>query len=111
MPGINASTVAFGLTKLLDPAIKAKLKTFFVTYGVEPGPEGDRERRVLKALTFGGFAVAGADYLDPVKRMDAGEALYDAKKAGDRSRIASAQQAYDAVMAEIASHQAAAPAK
>jgi len=95
----------------LDPAIKAKLKAFFVTYGTEPGPEGDRERRVLKALTFGGFAVAGADYLDPVKRMDAGEALYDAKKAGDPSRIAAAQKTYDAVMTEIASHKAAAPAK
>jgi phosphonate transport system substrate-binding protein len=95
----------------LDPAIKAKLRDFFVTYGTQSGPEGDRERHVLKTLTFGGFAIAGADYLDPVKQMDAGEALYDAKKSGDPSRIATAQKTYDAVMTEIASHKAAAPAK
>jgi phosphonate transport system substrate-binding protein len=90
--------------KDLDPVIKAKLRDFFLTYGTAPGPDGDRERRALKALTFGGFAAAAPDYLDPVKQMDAGETLYDAKKSGDAARIAEAQKAYDAVMAEIASH-------
>jgi phosphonate transport system substrate-binding protein len=88
----------------LDPAVKAKLRDFFVTYGTAPGPEGDRERANLRALTFGGFAVAAPDYLDPIKQMDAGEALYQAKKSGDKAKIAAAQAAYDAVMAEIASH-------
>ena len=67
--------------------------------------DGDRERRNLKALTFGGFAAAAPDYLDPVKQMDAAETLYDAKKAGDPARIAAAQKAYDAVLADIAAHQ------
>ncbi len=97
--------------KDLDPAIKAKLRDFFLTYGTAPGPQGDHERQVLKALTYGGFRAAGADYLDPVKQMDAGEALYDAKKSGDPAKIADAQKAYDAVMADIAAHRAAAPLK
>ncbi len=93
--------------KDLDPAIKAKLSHFFLTYGTAPGPDGDRERRNLKALTFGGFAQAAPDYLDPVKRMDAAETLYDAKKAGDPARIAAAQKAYDAVIADIGARQPA----
>ncbi|HLI66392.1 MAG TPA: phosphate/phosphite/phosphonate ABC transporter substrate-binding protein [Caulobacteraceae bacterium] len=90
--------------KDLDPVVKAKIRTFFLTYGTAPGPEGDRERANLKALTFGGFAAAGDDYLDPIKQMDASATLYAAKKTGDPQKIAAAQQAYDAVAAEIASH-------
>jgi phosphonate transport system substrate-binding protein len=88
----------------LDPAVKAKLRDFFLTYGTAPGPDGDRERANLKALTFGGFAAAPPDYLDPVKQMDASETLYDAKRSGDPGKIIAAQRAYDAVMAEIAAH-------
>jgi len=88
----------------LDPAIKAKLKTFFLTYGAQPGPEGDHERQVLKALTYGGFRAADPSYLDPIRQMDAGETLYEAKKAGDPQKIVDAQKAYDAVMAQIAAH-------
>ena len=90
--------------KDLDPVVKAKIRTFFLTYGTRAGPEGDRERANLKALTFGGFAAAGDDYLDPIKQMDASATLYAAKKTGDPQKIAAAQQAYDAVAAEIASH-------
>jgi hypothetical protein len=39
--------------------------------------------------------------------MDAAETLYDAKKAGDPARIAAAQKAYDAVLADIAARQPA----
>ena len=92
--------------KDLDPAIKAKLRDFFLTYGKAPGPEGDRERANLKALTFGGFGPAGDDYLDPIRQMDAGQALYEAKKSGDKGKIAAAQAAYDAVMVQIAAHKA-----
>ncbi|HLK24641.1 MAG TPA: phosphate/phosphite/phosphonate ABC transporter substrate-binding protein [Caulobacteraceae bacterium] len=90
--------------KGLDPVVKAKLQRFFMTYGTAPGPEGDRERANLKALTFGGFAPAPDDYLDPIKQMDASEALYEAKKSGDRGRVIGAERDYDAVMAEIAAH-------
>ena len=90
--------------KDLDPAVKAKLQHFFLTYGTAPGPEGDRERANLKALTFGGFALAGDDYLDPVKQMDASEALYEAKRSGDRGKIIAAQRDYDTVIAAVAAH-------
>ena len=93
----------------LDPAIKAKLKTFFLQYGTAPGPQGDHERAVLKGLTYGGFRPADPAYLDPIIRMDASESLYEAHQSGDAGRIAAAQQAYDAAMAQIASHAAAAP--
>jgi phosphonate transport system substrate-binding protein len=92
--------------KDLDPTVKAKIRAFFLSYGTAPGPEGDRERANLKALTFGGFAAAGDDYLDPIKQMDAGETLYGAKRGGDPAKIAAAQRAYDAVMADIAAHKA-----
>jgi phosphonate transport system substrate-binding protein len=92
--------------KDLDPQVKAKLKTFFETYGQAPGAEGDHERAVLKGLTYAGFMPAGPDYLDPVIRMDAGETLYEAKKSGDPAKIAAAQKAYDAAMAQIAADEA-----
>jgi phosphonate transport system substrate-binding protein len=88
----------------MNPTVRAKLRDFFLSYGAAPGPEGDRERANLKALTFGGFALAAPDYLDPVKQMDASETLYEAKKSGDPAKIIAAQRAYDAVMAQIAAH-------
>jgi phosphonate transport system substrate-binding protein len=91
--------------KDLDPAVKAKLRDFFETYGAAPGAEGDHERQVLQALTYAGFKPAGPDYLDPVIRMDASDTLYEARKSGDAAKIAAAQKAYDDAMAEIASHQ------
>jgi phosphonate transport system substrate-binding protein len=93
--------------KDMDPAIKAKLKTFFLTYGTRPGPEGDHERQVLKVLKYGGFGPADIGYLDPVVQMDAGQTLYEAKKSGDAQKIAAAQKAYDVAMADIAAHKAA----
>jgi phosphonate transport system substrate-binding protein len=88
----------------MDPVVKAKLRDFFLSYGTAPGPEGDRERENLKTLTFGGFAQAAPDYLDPVRAMDASEALYQAKKSGDPGKVIAAQRDYDTVMAEIAAH-------
>jgi phosphonate transport system substrate-binding protein len=95
--------------KDMDPAVKAKLKTFFFTYGTAAGPEGDHERAVLKNLAYGGFRAADASYLDPVAQMDASETLSRAKKSGDPAKIADAQKAYDQVIADIAAHHAAAP--
>lgn len=90
--------------KDLDPAVQAKLKTFFLNYGKAPGPEGDHERAVLKGLTYAGFSQADPGYLDPVLRMDVSQALYQAHKSGDAGKIAEAQKAYDAAMAQIAAH-------
>jgi phosphonate transport system substrate-binding protein len=92
----------------LDPAIKNKLKTFFLAYGTQLGPQGDHERAVLKGLTYGGFRPADPSYLDPVIRMDASQSLYEARKSNDAGKIASAQSAYDLAMAQIDAHGAAA---
>ena len=98
---------AIVVRKDLDPAVKAKLKAFFFGYGTAQGPEGDRERVVLKNLAYGGFRAADVSYLDPVARMVASNALAVARRSGDPAQIAAAQTAYDAEMAEIAAHQAA----
>jgi phosphonate transport system substrate-binding protein len=95
--------------KDLDPAIKARLKAFFVGYGTAQGPQGDHERAVLKGLAYGGFREADVSYLDPVAQMVASQDLSTAKKSGDPAKIAAAQKAYDDEMAQIAAHQKAAP--
>ncbi len=41
--------------KDLDPALKEKIRQFFITYGAGTGPEADRQREVLKKLAYGGF--------------------------------------------------------
>ncbi|MEI9965559.1 MAG: phosphate/phosphite/phosphonate ABC transporter substrate-binding protein [Caulobacteraceae bacterium] len=88
--------------KDLDPAIKEKLRHFFLTYGTQPGPEGDRQRKVLDQLTYGGFRQADDSYLDPVRQMQASQALSEAKRSGDAAKIAAAQKDYDAIAARIA---------
>ena len=95
---------AIVVRKDLDPAIKARLKDFFFKYGTGTGPEADHERLVMKGLAYGGFGAADVSYLDPVAQMDASNTLALARKSGDPAKIAAAQKAYDAQMAEIASH-------
>ena len=97
--------------KDLDPAVKAKLKTFFTTYGTAQGAEGEHERKVLKALTYSGIRPAGDDYLDPIRLMVAADDLNRANRSGDAGKIAAAQKAFDAVKALAASRSkpAAAP--
>jgi phosphonate transport system substrate-binding protein len=94
--------------KDLDPKVREKLKTFFLTYGTAPGPQGDRERKVLDGLTYGGFRPADDSYLDPVRLMDASQTLGEARKSGDAAKIAEARKAYDAAAADVAAHKAAA---
>jgi phosphonate transport system substrate-binding protein len=83
--------------KDLDPAIREKMRQFFLTYGVGQGPEADRQREVLKGLAYGGFRPADDSYLDPIREMEAGEALSAAKRGGDAKKIAAAQKDFDAV--------------
>lgn len=81
----------------LDPAIKEKLRQFFLTYGTGTGPAADKQRAVLKGLAYGGFRPADNSYLDPVREMQAGVALADARKTGDAAKIATAQAAFDKI--------------
>jgi phosphonate transport system substrate-binding protein len=98
--------------KDLDPAVKEKIRAFFLSYGTGPGKEGERERAVLKMLTYTGFAPADDRYLDPIRQMEAANALAQAKQGRDPAKIAEAQKAYDALQAQMAAHNPAmAPAQ
>lgn len=83
--------------KDLDPAVREKMRQFFLTYGTGEGPEADRQREVLKGLAYGGFRAADDSYLDPIREMEASEKLADARRSGDAKRIAEAQKAFDEV--------------
>lgn len=97
--------------KDLDPAVKEKLRSFFLTYGTAEGAEGERQREILKKLSFGTFKPADDTHLIPVREMEATEKLLTAQNAGDASAAAEAQKALDAVRAErIALERRAAPA-
>jgi phosphonate transport system substrate-binding protein len=88
--------------KDLDPAVKEKIRGFFMAYGHAPGPDGDRQRQVLKTLTYTGFQPADDSYLDPVRQMEAASALGVAKHTGDAAKIAAAQKVFDDINAEVA---------
>jgi len=95
--------------KDLDPAVREKLRQFFLTYGTTPGAEGDRQREVLKGLLYGGFRPADDTYLDPIREMKAAEELAAAKRSGDTRKIAAAQKAFDTIRANTAERRAANP--
>lgn len=86
--------------KDLDPALKAKISTFMFSYGTAAGPEGDRQRAVLRALQIGPFKPASATHLLPVREMEATKLLIEAKNKKDASAIAAAQKMLDDVHAE-----------
>ncbi|HEY5411135.1 MAG TPA: phosphate/phosphite/phosphonate ABC transporter substrate-binding protein [Caulobacteraceae bacterium] len=90
--------------KDIDPAVKEKLKRFFMTYGTAAGPEGDHERKVLDALTYGGFKPVDDSYLDPIRLMVASKDLNEARHEGDAAKVASAQKAFDAINAKPSAH-------
>lgn len=85
--------------KDLDPAIKEKMRQFFLTYGTGTGPEAEKQQAVLKRLAYGGFRPADDSYLDPVREMQAAVALSEARKTGDKTRVARAQADFDRIHA------------
>jgi phosphonate transport system substrate-binding protein len=95
--------------KDLDPAVKEKIRQFFLSYGQAPGAEGERQRAELKTLKYTGFAPADNSYLDPVRQMEAATNLAEAKHSGDQAKIAAAQKALDAVQAELTAKNPASP--
>jgi phosphonate transport system substrate-binding protein len=92
--------------KDLDPAVKEKLRQFFLTYGKGDGPEAQRQRKLVEALSIGGFMPADDTHLLPVREMEATQALLQARNSGDQARIAKAQQELDAIRAERAAIEA-----
>jgi phosphonate transport system substrate-binding protein len=95
--------------KDLDPAIKEKIRQFFLTYGTGTGPQADRQRQVLKDLTYGGFRPADDGYLDQVREMYAILAVSDAQHSGDKAKVAAAQADLDKIRARMAQKRAVEP--
>lgn len=96
--------------KDLDPALKEKIRQFFLTYGTGADEKAAKQREVLKGLAYGGFKPADNSYLDPVREMEASEALAAARRSGDKAKIAAAQAEFAKVSAEAAQSRAIAPA-
>lgn len=78
--------------KDLDPAVKEKLRQFFLTYGQGDTPEAERQRANLVALSIGGFKPADDTHLLPVREMEATEAVLQVRADGDADEIAKAEQ-------------------
>ena len=76
----------------LDPALKEKLRSFFLTYGQGEGPEAERQRKVLAGLNYSRFNPADDSYLNPIREMVADQQLLEARAGGDASRIAAAER-------------------
>ncbi|MFN9251743.1 MAG: phosphate/phosphite/phosphonate ABC transporter substrate-binding protein [Brevundimonas sp.] len=75
----------------LDPALKARIRTFFITYGQGEGAEAERQREILRGLNYSQFRAADGSYLDPVREMAADQALAAARAAGDTAAVAAAE--------------------
>jgi len=76
----------------LDPVIKEKIRSFFLTYGQGEGAEADRQRQVLAGLNYSQFRAADDSYLNPVREMVADQKLMAARKEGNAQDIAAAER-------------------
>jgi phosphonate transport system substrate-binding protein len=76
----------------LDPALKEKIRSFFLTYGQGGGVEAERQRRVLAGLRYSRFNAADDDYLDPVREMMADQRLIAARAERNAAGVAEAEQ-------------------
>ncbi|ACG79726.1 phosphonate ABC transporter, periplasmic phosphonate-binding protein [Phenylobacterium zucineum HLK1] len=107
-PPIPESSIL--VRKDLDPAVKEKIRQFFLTYGTGTDEVAEKQRKVLEGLKYGGFRPADNSYLDPIREMEAAEALADARRSGDAGRIRKAQAEFDKVRADAAQKRAREPA-
>lgn len=92
--------------KDLDPAIKEKLRSFFLSYGKAAGAEGERQRNVLKPLVLGGFIPGDNSHFIPVRLMEASTQLTMAQQAGDAEAVKKWQAEIAAVEKEKAAKDA-----
>ena len=81
----------------LDPAIKEKLRQFFLTYGQDSGPAAASQRANLAKIGIGGFRPADNSHLLPMREMEAARVWLTAT---DKARISAARQALDALTAQ-----------
>ncbi|HYF22310.1 MAG TPA: phosphate/phosphite/phosphonate ABC transporter substrate-binding protein, partial [Caulobacteraceae bacterium] len=92
--------------KDLDPAVKEKVRSFFLSYGTGEGDKAEQERKNLAALSFGVFRPADDTHLLPVREMEAMEKLLTARAAKDAAKVAAAEKELAAVRSERAAYDA-----
>jgi phosphonate transport system substrate-binding protein len=88
--------------KDLDPAVKAKIRDFMLSYGVGDSAEAQRQRRILRTLQTGPFRAADDRHLLVVREMEATAALIDARNRKDPDAEAKARASLDQVHSETA---------
>ncbi|MDP2765513.1 MAG: phosphate/phosphite/phosphonate ABC transporter substrate-binding protein, partial [Brevundimonas sp.] len=76
----------------LDPVLKEKIRSFFLTYGQGEGAEAERQRQVLAGLEYSRFNAADDGYLDPIREMIADQQLGEARDKGDAAGVAAAER-------------------
>jgi len=76
----------------LDPVLKEKIRSFFLTYGQGEGAEADRQRQVLAGLEYSRFNAADDSYLNPIREMMADQKLNEARAKGDTAAAATAER-------------------
>ena len=76
----------------LDPALKEKIRSFFLTYGQGEGAEAERQRQVLAGLEYSRFNAADDGYLNPIREMIADQKLIEARAEGDTAAAATAER-------------------
>ncbi len=81
----------------LNPVVKEKLRSFFLSYGQGTGQEADRQRANLKVMQWGAMQPADSSYLLPERLLEATVAVADAEKSGDKDKIAKAQAELEAI--------------
>lgn len=86
--------------KDLDPALKEKLRQFFLTYGQGDTPDAARQRGYMAKVNVGGFKPADDTHLLPVREMEATDLWLQAKKTGDAAKTAAARANLDAIIAQ-----------
>lgn len=76
----------------LDPALKEKIRSFFLTYGQGDTVEAQRQRQVLAGLEYSRFNAADDGYLNPIREMIADQQLNEARAKGDTAAAATAER-------------------
>ncbi len=84
----------------LEPALKEKIRGFFLGYGQGTGTEADRQKAVLAGLNYSAFRAADDSYLDPVREMVADQKLQEARAKGDQAAATAAEADLNALRAK-----------
>jgi len=91
--------------KDLDPAVKEKLRQFFLTYPKGDGPEAARQRALLSKISIGGSSPRDNSHLLPVREMEAPTCCWRPERQG-LAKDRRGPEGLDAVKAEEAALQA-----